>query len=1206
MKNLVYFLTVVFCSWQMVEAQCTSPVSLPYSENFNQDTGCFTPINGGNTPDTWFQDTAGVGTLDGTGYMIVNSDAAGSGNTLSETLESPVINAASLNGSLIMEFDQYFRSLGSSDSGQVQVYDGASWITVYVVENTIGAFSAPNHQLIDVTIYANANFQVRFIYDDNNSFAWYWLIDNFELKEVTCSDPIVLSSNATDTSLAFTLSGVSDTFDIEWGPVGFLQGTGCNAQFQSNTFTITNASVTGICNNPLMAQTCYDFYFRKNCTGTGNGTSAWVGPFQYCTTCPKQNLPYSENFNSQMFGCISVVDGGSSPDTWVIEPAGGSSVNGDLDGTAFAIANSDAPGSGPTLFEIMETPAIDADTINGVLTLDFDHYYRHLSSSGKVEVFDGVQWVSVYTVTANTGNFSAPNHQTINVSVYANADFKVRFVYDDMGNWAWWWMVDNIQVRDIVCPDPTALGAFGATTTTTNLYWSSGGASNSIVEYGPAGFTLGQGTSVTTMNDTLNVTGLTAGTAYEFYVQDSCSSGSLSTPVGPFAFNTEVCDTSQSCVFGVTLTDDFGDGWNGAEISFLQNGVSVKTVGANFTSAVNNGDSLQTTVRLCDSITTYVVLTNAGTFSYEIGYKIFSPFPMLVDSINPTTFGNGPAAGDTLGIFTASCALPSCPAPNSLGVSSIGDTSATLNWTDPGFAGSYQVWFGPQGFFQATTTVGGTKFLTNTSSAVIDTLRGNFCYEYLVRAICAPGDSSLWAGPFVFCTTCPPFTAPYLEDFENFTVGHFDGTERCWEFQSNNPGTTPSGNYSWEVRNTAQTTSGTTTGPSGDRTLFPAMGGHFITADVSGSSGTVPDSTLLISPVVDISGLANPELSYSVYRYGTQMADLYVDVFNGTSWDLGLHSYTNAIGAQTSQADAWTDTVLDLSNYIAQTDFQVRFRSVSNGCCAGDNAIDDVTILEAGATFCSAPTNLAANVVSCDSIIITWNTAADTSFIAALDTNFASPPILAPIYNDSSYTLTGTMANTGYLVIVSNVCGSDTSQAAFTLVDVKDEGAPVASIGTPVINGFTVNFDASASTGSGNNYAWDFGDGNSGTGVTTSNTYATGGAFTAKLVVSNNCGTDSATVTLANVSLEETNIGGQLLMFPNPATDELNLDIQLDERSAVTMRLLDVSGKIVMSKNYGEVGLVSDRLDVANLANGVYTVQVQTATGTANVKLIKQ
>ncbi len=84
---------------------------------------------------------------------------------------------------------------------------------------------------------------------------------------------------------------------------------------------------------------------------------------------------------------------------------------------------------------------------------------------------------------------------------------------------------------------------------------------------------------------------------------------------------------------------------------------------------------------------------------------------------------------------------------------------------------------------------------------------------------------------------------------------------------------------------------------------------------------------------------------------------------------------------------------------------------------------------------------------------------------------------------------------------------------------------PVASF-TYSVSGLTVNFDASAShdpDGTIVSYAWDFGDGSTGSGKTVSHTYASAGSYTVTLTVKDNNGATSAATNSITISLSADN-----------------------------------------------------------------------------------
>ena len=87
-------------------------------------------------------------------------------------------------------------------------------------------------------------------------------------------------------------------------------------------------------------------------------------------------------------------------------------------------------------------------------------------------------------------------------------------------------------------------------------------------------------------------------------------------------------------------------------------------------------------------------------------------------------------------------------------------------------------------------------------------------------------------------------------------------------------------------------------------------------------------------------------------------------------------------------------------------------------------------------------------------------------------------------------------------------------------------------------------------------------------------------------------------------SVKDIVAAGQLNIFPNPSNDYLNLDFTLNATSTVTISMIDVTGKAVynnkLSNLTGNQGLV---INTSNLANGVYSLSLQTTEGTITRKV---
>ena len=175
-------------------------------------------------PHPWFWvNGLGFPTVDGTGFAKVDADAAGSSEYLIENLETPGFDASGGN-IVIVQFDQFYNPYIGLDTGSVEVWDGAVWHTVYQVGEFVGASGNPENTTVIITDYVNpsGDTKVRFHYDDGNTWAFYWCIDNVVISSVDCLEPQQLAINqlsATDYELSWA-SG-SGTSNVAYGPQGF-------------------------------------------------------------------------------------------------------------------------------------------------------------------------------------------------------------------------------------------------------------------------------------------------------------------------------------------------------------------------------------------------------------------------------------------------------------------------------------------------------------------------------------------------------------------------------------------------------------------------------------------------------------------------------------------------------------------------------------------------------------------------------------------------------------------------------------------------------------------------------------------------------------------------------------------------------------------------------------------------------------------------
>ncbi|WP_452226769.1 T9SS type A sorting domain-containing protein [Lacinutrix cladophorae] len=174
---------------------------------------------------------------------------------------------------------------------RVHIYEGTCGALVCISGSDDVDYPGGNY-LSEVTFNTTANTTYYIVWDNRwSSFGF-----EFTLTEsiAVCIAPSTFVATANSTPTTFDL-GWSDTntgtptWEIEWGAVGFSQGTGVLA----SNITTPNYMFTG-----LTANTNYEFYIRTNCGGF-DGDSDWVGPvgFRSARDCSDSAMfPYSESF----------------------------------------------------------------------------------------------------------------------------------------------------------------------------------------------------------------------------------------------------------------------------------------------------------------------------------------------------------------------------------------------------------------------------------------------------------------------------------------------------------------------------------------------------------------------------------------------------------------------------------------------------------------------------------------------------------------------------------------------------------------------------------------------------------------------------------------------------------------------------------------------------------------------------------------------
>jgi hypothetical protein len=204
-------------------------------------------------------------------------------------LESPVFDASAITDYIFLTFDHTFENYDGGGGGEyfIEVWDGTAWVEVLSSIDDV-----TEHAVIDITSAVNGatDAQVRFRW--TGDWSYWWILDNISVEQVSCL-PVTntLADNETTTSLdiSWDAGGSETAWDLEWGPVGFMPGTGSESG-SANATALNPYTISGL--NP---GTTYDVYIKVVC---GTGHAVWVKVSGSTLCGPISNLPWSENFDA--------------------------------------------------------------------------------------------------------------------------------------------------------------------------------------------------------------------------------------------------------------------------------------------------------------------------------------------------------------------------------------------------------------------------------------------------------------------------------------------------------------------------------------------------------------------------------------------------------------------------------------------------------------------------------------------------------------------------------------------------------------------------------------------------------------------------------------------------------------------------------------------------------------------------------------------
>lgn len=197
---------------------------------------------------------------------------------------------------------------------------------------------------------------------------------------------------------------------------------------------------------------------------------------------------------------------------------------------------------------------------------------------------------------------------------------------------------------------------------------------------------------------------------------------------------------AQQCLFRLDMFDNFGDGWNGGQLTVINAGVTTQY---SLVLGVGNGSDSSVAIVVTQGVP-LVLAWSPGLFNDEVSFALYNNDGDLLFS------GSNPSAGIVFLLPSVACV--DCLKPTNVITENVWDNRARVSWT-PAFGNlapvSWQVTYGPAGFDPDTD---GSTLTVGIPRANITGLQPKTAYEYYVEQDCGNDIASKRVGPFAFET----------------------------------------------------------------------------------------------------------------------------------------------------------------------------------------------------------------------------------------------------------------------------------------------------------------------------------------------------------------------------------------------------------------------------------------------------------------------
>ena len=360
---------------------------------------------------------------------------------------------------------------------------------------------------------------------------WYCNVDDIKVEVIpdcpAVSNMMARAVTPTSASVVWTEEEYATSWTIEYGPAGFLLGTGIQM-----TATDDSVNISG-----LLPNTQYEVYVTPDCSAGVGGINSFI----FSTACEYfTELPFTEDFESQTTGssstgsvflpCWTRLNNGTSYGGYPYVSST-SSYNHTVGGTkGLYWYNTTTTGTYGD-YQYLVLPGIDTNE-HAINTLQLSFWAKATSTS-----YNPVLEVGVMSDPSDINSFQ--NVTTINVGNSTQWNEYLTTFEDFIGSGnhlaikatrstaTWYVCVDDIKVEGAPdCPRVENIEVSNITESSVDVSWTEmGEATQWDVVLVQHGMTPEPDSAVTVYTESYSFTGLIENTVYDIYITTGCDEG---------------------------------------------------------------------------------------------------------------------------------------------------------------------------------------------------------------------------------------------------------------------------------------------------------------------------------------------------------------------------------------------------------------------------------------------------------------------------------------------------------------------------------------------------------------------------------------------------------------------------------------------------------------------------------------------------------